>query len=49
LREERWLKVFEKRVLRKTFGSKRVEVRGEWRGLHDWGFVICTAQQILFG
>jgi hypothetical protein len=35
LREERRLRVFEKRVLRKIFGSKRDEVIGEWRKLHN--------------
>ena len=35
LREERRLKVFENRVLRKVFGSKRDEVTGEWRKLHN--------------
>ena len=33
LREERRLRVFESRVLRKIFGSKRDEVTGEWRKL----------------
>jgi len=27
--------VFENRVLRRIFGPKRVEVRGEWRKLHN--------------
>ena len=31
LREERRLKVFENRVLRRVFGPKRDEVTGEWR------------------
>jgi hypothetical protein len=35
LREEHRLRVFEKRVLRRIFGLKRVEVTGEWRKLHD--------------
>jgi len=35
LREERRLGVFENRVLRRIFGSKRDEVTGEWRKLHD--------------
>jgi len=35
LREERRLKVFENRVLRRIFGSKRDEVAGEWRKLHN--------------
>jgi hypothetical protein len=35
LREERRLRVFENRVLRRMFGSKRDEVTGEWRKLHN--------------
>ena len=35
LREERRLRVFENRVLRRVFGSKRDEVTGEWRKLHN--------------
>jgi hypothetical protein len=31
LREERRLRVFESRVLRRIFGPKRDEVTGEWR------------------
>ena len=31
LREERRLRVFENRVLRRIFGPKRDEVTGEWR------------------
>ena len=34
LREERRLRVFENRVLRRVFGRKTVEVTGEWRKLH---------------
>ena len=34
-REERRLKVFENRVLRRLFGPKRNEVTGEWRKLHN--------------
>ena len=33
--EERRLRVFENRVLRRVFGSKRDEVTGEWRKLHN--------------
>ena len=29
------LRVFENRVLRRTFGPKRDEVTGEWRRLHN--------------
>jgi len=35
LREERRLRVFENKVLRKMFGPKRDEVTGEWRKLHN--------------
>ena len=35
MREERRLRVFENRVLRRIFGPKRDEVTGEWRKLHD--------------
>jgi hypothetical protein len=35
LREERRLRVFEKRVLKRIFGPKRDEVTGEWRKLHN--------------
>jgi hypothetical protein len=34
LREERRLRVFNNRVLRRVFGPKRDEVTGEWRKLH---------------
>jgi len=36
LREERRLKVFEKRVLRRIFGPMRDEVTGEWRKAHNY-------------
>ena len=35
LREERRLRVFENRMLRRIFGPKRDEVTGEWRELHN--------------
>ena len=35
MREERKLRVFEKRVLRRIFGPKRDEVTGEWRKAHN--------------
>jgi hypothetical protein len=35
LREECRLKVFENKVLRRIFASKRDEVTGEWRRLHN--------------
>jgi len=34
LREERRLRVFENRLLRRVFGLKRDKVTGEWRKLH---------------
>ena len=34
LREERKLRVFENKVLRRIFGPRRDEVTGEWRRLH---------------
>jgi hypothetical protein len=35
LKEENSLRVFENRVLRRIFGSKRDEVTGEWRKLNN--------------
>jgi hypothetical protein len=35
LREEHRLRVFENRVLGRTFGLKRDEVIGDWRKLHE--------------
>jgi len=35
LREERRLTVFENRLLRRIFKTKRGEVRGKWRRLHN--------------
>jgi hypothetical protein len=35
LREERRLRVYENRVLRRVFGPKRDEVTGKWRKLHN--------------
>jgi hypothetical protein len=34
LRKERRLRIFENRVLRRVFATKRNEVTGEWRKLH---------------
>jgi len=34
-REERKLRVFKNMVLRRIFGSRRDEVTGEWRRLHN--------------
>jgi hypothetical protein len=38
LREEHRLRVFENSVLRRMFGSKRDEVTGDWRKLHNKQF-----------
>jgi len=35
LREEGKLRVFENMVLRRIFGTRRDEVKGEWRKLHN--------------
>jgi hypothetical protein len=35
LREDRRVRVFENRVLRRIFGPKRDEVAGEWKKLHN--------------
>ena len=35
LRKERGLRLFENKVLRRIFGSKRDEVTGKWRKLHN--------------
>ncbi|KAJ4448441.1 hypothetical protein ANN_10457 [Periplaneta americana] len=42
LKEERRLRVFENKVLRKIFGAKRDEVTGEWRKLHKARIVFFT-------
>ena len=48
-RDERRLRVFENKVLRRIFGTKREELTGEWRRLHNEILMICTPHQILFG
>ena len=44
LREERRLRVFENRVLRRIFGPKRDEVTREWRKLHneELNYLYCS-------
>jgi len=49
LREERKLRVFENRVLRKIFGPRRDEVKGEWWKLHNEELKDCTPHPILCG
>jgi hypothetical protein len=48
LREEHRLKVFENRVLRTIFESKRDEVTGGWRKLHNEEFHnFCSSPYII--
>ena len=49
LREVRWLRVFEKRVLRKIFGPKRDEVTGNGENYIMRSLTICTAHPVLCG
>ena len=42
MREERRLRVFENRVLRKIFGPYRDEVIGMWRRLRNERNVVCS-------
>ena len=46
-REERRLRVFENRVLRRVFGPKREEVTGEWRILHNELRYVCSLPNIV--
>jgi hypothetical protein len=49
LREEHRLKVFENRVLRRIFGTKKDEVTGEWRKLHGEEIYMLYITQISLG
>jgi hypothetical protein len=49
IREERRLRVFENRVLRRTFGPKREEVTGSGGNYIMRSLTIRTAHSILFG
>jgi hypothetical protein len=49
VKEERRLRVFENRVLRRVFGHKGDEVKGEWRKLHNEELMICTAHAYCVG
>ena len=44
LREAHRLRVFENRVLRKIFETKRDVVTGEWRDYMNRNFMLCTDQ-----
>jgi hypothetical protein len=49
LSEKYRLRISENRVLRRTFGPKRDDVKGEWRKLHNGHFIICTDPQVSLG
>jgi len=49
LRDERRLRVFENRELRRIFGPKRNEVTREWRKLHNEGPSALYPLPVLFG
>ena len=49
LREQRRLRVFENRVLRRVFGPKRDEVTGEWRKLHNEELIDLYPYPVLCG
>jgi hypothetical protein len=46
LREERRLRVFENRVLRRIFGPKRDEETGVWRKLHNEELIKMDLREI---
>jgi hypothetical protein len=49
LREERRLRVFENRVLKRIFGPKREEVTGNGENYITKSLQICTPHPVLFG
>jgi hypothetical protein len=49
LQEERKLRVFENKVLRRIFGPRRDEITGEWRRLHNEELNFCSTHPILCG
>jgi hypothetical protein len=49
MREERRLRVFENRVLRRIFGPQRDEVTGSGENYIMRSLIICTPHSILFG
>jgi hypothetical protein len=49
LREERKLKVFENKVLRRIFGPRRDEITGNGGDCITMSYMICTPRPILCG
>jgi len=49
LKEERRLRVFENRALRRIFGPKWDDITGEWRKLHNEELNDCILHPIFFG
>jgi len=49
MREDHRLRVFEKRVLGRVFGSKRDKLTGSGENYIMRSLMICTAHEILFG
>jgi hypothetical protein len=47
LREEIRLRVFDNRVLRGIFGTKRDKVTGEWKNFIMRSLMICTRHPLL--
>jgi hypothetical protein len=48
LREERRLRVFENRTLRRIFGPRRKEVTWEWRRLHNEEiYALCSSPNVI--
>ena len=48
-REERRLKVFENRALKRIFGTERDEITGGGENYIMRSLMFCTVHQILFG
>jgi hypothetical protein len=48
LREERRLRVFENKVLRRIFGPKRDEVTGEWRVHNEELYALYSSPNIIW-
>jgi hypothetical protein len=42
------MKMFENRMLRRTFGPKRDEVTGDWKNYITRSLMVCNPHPILF-